>query len=179
MIEQGLQVRFNPHGFFVEDMKNKGCFIAKEKKKGRMLAMVQKETSLQIKCLRSDGGGEYLSNEFARFLQEHGIKQQYSCSHIPQRNGIAERENMHIGEVSRAMLNEKGLLDFYWIEAIATAVYIMDMTPRSKDEPREVNRSWTWPRLRRRVLLWKWWVKRRWMRRFLLTRRDRRVFEYS
>ena len=38
-------------------------------------AMVEKEKCLQIKCLRSDGGGEYLSNEFARFLQEHGIKQ--------------------------------------------------------------------------------------------------------
>ena len=31
-------------------------------------AMVEKETGLQIKCLRLDGGGEYLSNEFARFL---------------------------------------------------------------------------------------------------------------
>ena len=65
-------------------------------------AMVEKETGLQIKCLRSEGGGEYLSNEFARFLQEHGIKQQYSCSHTPQQNGIAERKNRHIGEVSRA-----------------------------------------------------------------------------
>ena len=36
---------------------------------------------------------------------------------------------MHIGEVSRAMLNEKGLPDFYWTEAVATAVYIMNRTP--------------------------------------------------
>ena len=92
-------------------------------------AMVEKEIGLQIKCLRSDGGGEYLSNEFARFLQEHGIKQQYSCSHTPQQNGLVERKNMHIGEVSRAMLNEKGLPDFYWAEAVATAVYIMNRTP--------------------------------------------------
>ena len=92
-------------------------------------AMVEKETGLQIKCLRSDGGGEYLSNEFARFLQEHGIKQQYSCIHTPQQNGLAERKNRHIGEVSRAMLNEKDLPDFYWAEAVATTVYIMNRTP--------------------------------------------------
>ena len=27
------------------------------------------------------------------------------------------------------MLNEKGLPDFYWAEAVATAVYIMNRTP--------------------------------------------------
>ena len=47
-------------------------------------AMIEKEIGPQIKCLRLDGGGEYLSNEFVRFLQEHGIKHQYSCSRIPQ-----------------------------------------------------------------------------------------------
>ena len=29
MVDQGLQVRFNPHGCFVEDLKNKGRLIAK------------------------------------------------------------------------------------------------------------------------------------------------------
>jgi len=29
MVEQGLQVTFNPNGFFVEDMKNQGKLIAK------------------------------------------------------------------------------------------------------------------------------------------------------
>ena len=66
---------------------------------------------------------------FARFLQEHGIKQQYSCSHSPQQNRLAERKSRHIGEVSHAMLNEKDLLDFYWAEAVATVVYIMNRTP--------------------------------------------------
>ena len=32
--------------------------------------MVEKETRMHIKCLRSDGGGEYFSNEFSRFLYE-------------------------------------------------------------------------------------------------------------
>ena len=36
--------------------------------------MVEKEIGMQIKCLRSDGGGEYFSNEFGRYLDEQGIK---------------------------------------------------------------------------------------------------------
>ena len=36
---------------------------------------------------------------------------------------------MHIGEVSRSMLNEKDVLDFYWAKAVAIAVYIMNRTP--------------------------------------------------
>ena len=36
--------------------------------------MVKKEIGMLIKCLRSDGGGEYFSHEFSRFLVEHGVK---------------------------------------------------------------------------------------------------------
>jgi hypothetical protein len=34
MVEQGLQVTFNPHGCFVEDMKNQSKLIAKGERNG-------------------------------------------------------------------------------------------------------------------------------------------------
>ncbi len=37
MVEQGLQVTFNPNGCFVEDMKNQGKLIAKGERNGRMV----------------------------------------------------------------------------------------------------------------------------------------------
>jgi len=92
-------------------------------------AMVEKEKGVNIKCLRSDGGGEYFSNEFSEYLKEHGIQRKYSCSYSPQQNGVAERKNMHIAEIARAMLNEKNLPNYFWAEVIATAVYIMNRTP--------------------------------------------------
>jgi hypothetical protein len=46
-------------------------------------AMVEKEKGVRIKCLRSDGGGEYFSNEFNEYLKEHGIQKKYSCSYSP------------------------------------------------------------------------------------------------
>jgi hypothetical protein len=39
MVEQGLQVTFNPNGCFVEDMNNQGKLIAKGKKNGRMFTL--------------------------------------------------------------------------------------------------------------------------------------------
>ncbi len=34
MVEQGLQVTFNPNVYFVENMKNQGKLITKEKRNG-------------------------------------------------------------------------------------------------------------------------------------------------
>ena len=48
--------------------------------------MVEKEATTSIKCLRSDGGGEYLSKEFSDFLCRHGIKRQFTCRYTPQQN---------------------------------------------------------------------------------------------
>jgi hypothetical protein len=41
-------------------------------------AMLEKEKDVNFKCLRSDGGGEYFSNEFSEYLKEHGIQRKYS-----------------------------------------------------------------------------------------------------
>ncbi len=92
-------------------------------------AMVKKEKGVSIKCLRSDEGGEYFSNEFSEYLKEHGIQRKYSCSYSPQHNGIAERKNMHIAKITFAMLNEKNLPNYFWVEAVATTIYIMNRTP--------------------------------------------------
>jgi hypothetical protein len=92
-------------------------------------AMVEKEKGVSIKCLRSNGGGEYFSNEFSEYLKEHGIQRKYSCSYSPQQNGVVERKNGHIVEITCAMLNEKNLPIYFWAKAVATIVYIMNRTP--------------------------------------------------
>jgi transposase InsO family protein len=73
-------------------------------------------------------GGECFSNEFSEYLKEHGIQRKYSCSYCPQQNGIVERKNKHIAEITCAMLDEKNLPNYFWAEAVATTVYIINRT---------------------------------------------------
>ena len=39
--------------------------------------MVENETDLKIKTLRPNNGGEFISNEFWNYCEEHGIKRQF------------------------------------------------------------------------------------------------------
>jgi transposase InsO family protein len=55
--------------------------------------MVETETELKIKRLRSDDGGEFTSKKFMDFCNEHGIKRLFSIARTPQQNGVAERKN--------------------------------------------------------------------------------------
>ena len=48
------------------------------------LERVEKETRKRLKCLRSDRGGEFISNEFNNFYIERGIKRQVSTPSSPE-----------------------------------------------------------------------------------------------
>ena len=43
--------------------------------------------------LRSDRGGEYLSDNFIDYLKENGILSQWTPPGTPQHNGVSERRN--------------------------------------------------------------------------------------
>ena len=46
-------------------------------------AMVANQFSLKIKTFKSDGGGEFTSNEFKAYLSNHGIAHHISCPYTP------------------------------------------------------------------------------------------------
>ena len=48
------------------------------------LVLDNTQFSATVKTLRSDSGGEYMSNDFQSFLQSNGIISQRSCSYTPQ-----------------------------------------------------------------------------------------------
>ena len=58
--------------------------------------MVEKESDRFIKVLRSDRGGEYMSNEFMEFCKYYGIKREFIVRYTPQQNDVAERKNRPI-----------------------------------------------------------------------------------
>jgi transposase InsO family protein len=46
---------------------------------------VENETDLKIKCLRSDKGVEFISNEFNKFCETHGVKRRFSALRTHER----------------------------------------------------------------------------------------------
>jgi transposase InsO family protein len=60
-------------------------------------SLVEKESGKQVKALRSDNGGEYISNEFKDFYKKEGIQRELIAPHNPQQNGARgeDEQNDH------------------------------------------------------------------------------------
>ena len=83
----------------------------------------------KIKVLRDDKGGEYMSNEMAQYLKEHGIQREHTVRATPQQNGAAERGNRVMAEGVTCMLSEAKLPPSFWGEALSTFVYVRNRLP--------------------------------------------------
>jgi transposase InsO family protein len=73
--------------------------------------LTKNEIDMNIKCLRSNNGGEFVSNKFNNYCDENGIKRHFSVTETPQQNGVVERKNITVMEMARTMLNEFRLND--------------------------------------------------------------------
>ena len=78
-----------------------------------------------MKYLRSEKGGEFISNEFNNFCIEREIKRQVSALGAPEQNGIAERRNISIMDCARTLMIEKNVAIKYWKETISTIVHTL------------------------------------------------------
>ena len=82
-----------------------------------------------VKVLRSDNGGEYVSNNFIKYCAEKGIMHELTSPYCPEQNGVVERLNRTIMESARSMIYHAGLPLDFWAEACNTAVYIHNRSP--------------------------------------------------
>jgi transposase InsO family protein len=67
--------------------------------------LVENQFDRKIKIFRSNGGGEFTSTAFKKFLGDNGIHHQITYPYTPKQNGIVERKYRHIIETSLALLN--------------------------------------------------------------------------
>ncbi len=58
----------------------------------------------------SDNGGEYLSNDFKKYLSDHGIQHQLIFAYTLQQNGVADRMNRTLMNRVRSMLHQEAVL---------------------------------------------------------------------
>jgi hypothetical protein len=95
---------------------------------------VENQLEKKIKRVRSDRGGEYLSNEFGEYCAEHGIIQETTTPYSPQSNGVAERKNQTLTDLVNAMLDSSGLPKPWWSEAILVAYFVLNRVSSTKGD---------------------------------------------
>ncbi|KAK1648978.1 hypothetical protein QYE76_066783 [Lolium multiflorum] len=77
----------------------------------------------EIKAIRTDNGTEFKNYTMQEFVDDEGIKHEFSAPYTPQQNGVVERKNRTIIEMARTMLSEFNSPHNFWGEAISTAVH--------------------------------------------------------
>lgn len=108
---------------FIDDFSRK-VFVFFLKKKDEDLttfvefkAFIEKQTRKQIKTLRTDNGGEYMSS---------GMIHQMTVAYTPEQNGVAERMNRTLTEKAKCYLFDADLPKKFWAEAINMAAYMVN-----------------------------------------------------
>ena len=63
--------------------------------------------------LRTDHGKEFENDEFMNFCYQNGIKHKFFASYTPQQNGVVEKKNRIIQEMTRSLLNKSGITQYF------------------------------------------------------------------
>lgn len=94
-------------------------------------AYVRTQFKCSIKALQCDNGGEYTSRAFLDHLAATGTDICFSCPHTSQQNGWAERMLRTINNLVRTLLIQASMPISFWVEALHTAVYTLNLLPSS------------------------------------------------
>jgi transposase InsO family protein len=86
--------------FFLQDKSQ-----TQETLKG-FLRWAQNEFGLRIKKIRSDNETEFKNSQIEGFLEDEGIKHEFSSPYTPQQNGVVERKKRTLLDMARTMLDE-------------------------------------------------------------------------
>jgi hypothetical protein len=92
-------------------------------------ARAEGESSLKLKSLHTDCGGEFTVMEFTDNCAAEGVHRQHTTPYNPQQNDVVKRRNGTVVATARSMLKAKCLPGWFSGEAVNTAVYVLNMCP--------------------------------------------------
>jgi hypothetical protein len=84
----------------------------------------QKFCNQTISILRVDNAPELVRGRLQAYCKSKGILYEKTVPDSPSQNGVAERCNLTLASMSRAMLLDADLSTWFWLFAIQTAVHI-------------------------------------------------------
>lgn len=89
---------------------------------------VENLTGKRVKILRCDNGKEYLNGKIYNFCKSKGIKIDNCPAYVHELNGVAERFNRTIMDISRSLLAKANIHKKYWPEIVCAATYLRNRT---------------------------------------------------
>ena len=121
-------------------LKNKSDIFETFKK---WKVMIEIETGLKVKCLRSNNGGKYIDRGFSEYCAAQGIRIEKTIPRTPQQNDVAERMNRTLNKRARSMRLHVVLPKTFWVDAVSTAAYLINRGPSVPMEFRLPKEIWS------------------------------------
>ncbi|GJY06791.1 retrovirus-related pol polyprotein from transposon TNT 1-94 [Tanacetum coccineum] len=88
---------------------------------------IQNQLGCTIVSIRTDHGREFDNEvQFREFCNANGITHNFSAPRTPQSNGVVERKNRTLQEMSRTILNKQSLPQKFWCNTVDTSTYILN-----------------------------------------------------
>ncbi|CAA7014432.1 unnamed protein product [Microthlaspi erraticum] len=91
-------------------------------------SMVEKGSGATIETFRTDRGGEFVSKEFNTFCDNVGIKLHLTAPYTPQKNGVVERRNRRLMEMTRSIMKHMHVPNYLWGEKTRHSTYLLNRT---------------------------------------------------
>jgi Integrase core domain len=89
----------------------------------------------RISILRVDNAPELVRGKLEQYCTTSGITYEKTVPDTPNQNGVAERTNLTLASMARAMLLDAELSDWFWPFAVHAAVHIKNRVPHASLPP--------------------------------------------
>ena len=94
-------------------------------------AQWEKQMGNQMKRVRSDNAGDFLSDDFREYLRREGIIHELTVPYAHQQNGKAERYIRTLEDGAITLMADANVPLSFWGDAVLTKQYLMNLTPTS------------------------------------------------
>ncbi|CAM8903741.1 unnamed protein product [Rhodiola kirilowii] len=90
------------------------------------LKLMENKLDRRLTSIRTDNGTEFRNVQFLSLCRVKGIDHNFSAPWTPQQNGVVERKNRTLEDMSRTMLIASGVPKSFWAEAVYAACHILN-----------------------------------------------------
>ncbi|XP_004309938.1 PREDICTED: uncharacterized protein LOC101308341 [Fragaria vesca subsp. vesca] len=129
---------------WVKFLSNKGETFENYYSVAKRVTNEKLNDDMHIVRIRSDHGTEFENSYFENYCEEFGVHHEFSAPITLQHNGIVERKNMVLVELSKVMLAASGLNHSFWEEVVNNACYTLNrviLRPGTTMTPYEIWRG--------------------------------------